>query len=193
MKKYSKKEILDKGGELFRQRGYHNTGINEILKTCGIPKGSFYNFFESKEDFGVQVLDDYGETQYNFIKETLKNNDLTPLAKLKYLYQDFITTLGNENCQYGCLVGNITQELAGINNSFSSATSKQFHRITSLINSVILEGQEQGEIINEFNTEELSEYIHGSFFGAITRAKAERNTNPLTLWLKITFNFLKKK
>ena len=192
MKKHSKADIIDIGGELFRKRGFHNTGINDILKSCGIPKGSFYNFFDSKEDFGVQVLEEYGEKQYLFIKEILDHQGLTPLDKLKNLYSHFITTQEDENCQYGCLIGNLTQELAGINNRFSQSTSKQFQRFTSQLISVIIEGQKQGEITSAFDADELSEYIHGSFFGAITRAKAVRNTGPLQLWLKLTFYFLKR-
>ena len=51
---------------MFRKLGYHNVGINDILKACNIPKGSFYNFFESKEEFAEQVLEYFGE--YNLEK-----------------------------------------------------------------------------------------------------------------------------
>ena len=54
--KHNIEDIIDKGSELFRKKGYNNVGINEILKECDIPKGSFYNFFETKEEFAEKVL-----------------------------------------------------------------------------------------------------------------------------------------
>ena len=58
--KHNIEDIIEKGTELFRKKGYNNVGINEILNTCDIPKGSFYNFFETKEEFATKVIDNYG-------------------------------------------------------------------------------------------------------------------------------------
>ena len=63
--KHQAEDIINTGMELIRTKGYHNVGINEILKASNIPKGSFYNFFESKEDFARQVVAYYGKNNAN--------------------------------------------------------------------------------------------------------------------------------
>jgi len=55
-KKYNKEDILEQGVQLFREKGYNDTGIDDILKTCKIPSGSFYNYFKNKEGFAIAVL-----------------------------------------------------------------------------------------------------------------------------------------
>ena len=61
MAKHSKEEIINKGIELMRKNGYHGTGVQQVLKECHIPKGSFYHFFESKQDFALQAIDQYAD------------------------------------------------------------------------------------------------------------------------------------
>ena len=59
--KKTKDNILEKGLSLFEAKGYNATGIQEIADAAEIPKGSFYNYFSSKEDFGVAVINFYTE------------------------------------------------------------------------------------------------------------------------------------
>ena len=86
----------------------------------------------------------------------------------------------------------MTQEVAGINSSFSLSTHKQFNRQTSLLTLCIQEGQEKGEIIDVFPASELAEYMQSTLFGVLAVAKSERSVRPLELWYKITFNFISK-
>ena len=59
--KYNRKDILKKGIDLMSQSGYHSIGVMEILKSMSIPKGSFYNFFDSKEAFIIEAIELYGD------------------------------------------------------------------------------------------------------------------------------------
>jgi TetR/AcrR family transcriptional repressor of nem operon len=68
-----------------------------------------YNFFKSKEDFGIKALVYYTENQVNRIKDILDNPDLSPLKRLRIFYQDNIDFNINEECRKGCLIGNMAQ------------------------------------------------------------------------------------
>jgi TetR/AcrR family transcriptional repressor of nem operon len=57
MKQDAKERVLETGAAIVHRKGFHNTGIQEILKAAEIPKGSFYFYFDSKEDFGLQLVD----------------------------------------------------------------------------------------------------------------------------------------
>ena len=191
-KKHNKEEIIEVGQELFRKRGFNNTGIDDILKASGTPKGSFYNFFKSKEEFGVEVLKHYTDRQYNYVKDLLENFSLTPLPRLKAFYNALIKGNLQEGCRYGCLVGNMTQEMGGISDQISSSASDNLGRITTLIGECIKEGQEKTEIRDDYSAEELADFVHNSFYGAIMRSKAGRREQPFQLFFEMIFSFLKK-
>ena len=90
MKKNTKKKIIEKGAEIIHLKGFYHTGIKEILDATGVPKGSFYNYFKSKEDFGLQVIDYYVE-QFSFLMETvMKDTSLSPIDKMRKVLLFFI-------------------------------------------------------------------------------------------------------
>lgn len=190
-KKHCKEYILEKGKSLFRTQGYNKTGINEILKASEIPKGSFYNFFKSKEDFGLQVLTHYSEEMIAFIESMLvKDKSKPPLERLKYFYQTVMTANKEEQCLKGCLLVNMTTEMGGISQNFAKAAKDHYQKWIHLIAACIAEGQEKGEINRNYEANELAAYIHNNFSGALVMMKSKRDTSSLNLFYKMTFQFL---
>ena len=104
--KYNKENILETGYHVLRKNGYHKVGINEILKEAGIPKGSFYNFFESKEDFTVQVIQQYGRSNRQWIEEFFQQ-EMSPLTLIKAFYKHLIDINEQDDYASGCLVNEI--------------------------------------------------------------------------------------
>jgi len=189
-KKHNIDDILLKGQELFRKQGYNNTGIEEILRVCNIPKGSFYNFFDNKENFGVKVLKNYSDKLYKIMEEILTDTALAPLERLIKFYKMITVLNENEGCQNGCLLANITQELGGISQKISIAANENFERWIGLITSCVAEGIEQGQIIDNYDASDLASFIHNNFNGALLRSKAGQNAKPLHLFLKMMFEFI---
>jgi TetR/AcrR family transcriptional regulator, transcriptional repressor for nem operon len=191
-KKHNIEDILEKGEEIFRKKGFNKTGVEEIIQSCGIPKGSFYNFFKSKEEFGVKTLDHYTEKQYKTVKELLSDSDISPTERLMNFYLGMIEFNENENFSYGCLLGNMAQEMAGLSERISAEVDRDLRRITSVIASCINEGQNKNEMRNDFTAEELAQYLQNGFYGALLRAKAEKNKESFQLFMRTSFEFIKK-
>ena len=191
-KKYDIEEILQVGRNLIRTQGYHNTGINDLLKASGIPKGSFYNFFESKEDFVLKALAQYGDANVAWMESFLKNKALSPKERLKAFYTDTIRVNQHpdEACKSGCLINNMSVEVAGINQNLADATDHQYSRLLQLLAECLKEGQELGEIRDDYSPEELAEYIHANFFGALSRMKSTRELVPLQRALSMNMDFI---
>ena len=191
-KKYDINEILYVGRNLIRTQGYHNTGINDLLKASGIPKGSFYNFFESKEDFVLKALDQYGDANVEWMESFLKNKALSPKKRLQAFYEDTIRVNQHpdEACSHGCLINNMSVEVAGINQNLADATNYHYTRLLRLLAGCLQEGQESGEIRNDYSAEELAEYMHTNFFGALSRMKSTREITPLKRALKMNMDFI---
>jgi TetR/AcrR family transcriptional repressor of nem operon len=191
-KKYEVEDILSVGSSLIRKNGYHNTGINDILKVSQIPKGSFYNFFKSKEDFIKQVLNYYGDYSLDLLASVFEDKSLTPMERIEKFYSFVGEANQEDECSSGCLVNNLSSEVGGINLEIGRKAEEQFQKWTIYIAETIEEGQIKGEIIDTYSAKELADYLHQNFFGALTRMKSTRSKAPLELALKMTLDFLRK-
>ncbi len=188
--KHDKQAIIEIGTELFRKRGYHQVGINEILEAGGIPKGSFYHFFEGKEDFARQTLLHYGETSLERIRHYLRNAELSPLERLKSFYRWMIDANVRDGLDAGCLVNNMSIELAGMNREIARQSDEQFMRWVEEIARCVMEGQEKGEITNRFSSRKIAEFLHAGSYGAFARMKATRSKQYLEDWYVMSFAFI---
>lgn len=184
---HNKKDIIKQGTELFRRQGYNNTGISDILHSCNIPKGSFYNYFQSKEAFCIQVLDDYGDAELELYTSILKAPGSSPLERLKNLYRALIARYGKENTKSGCLVANISSEMGGLNESLAEAANRNFNKWIDIIARTVAKGQAIHEIRNDKGALGIAEFLHGSFSGMLSRFKANRNPDTLEEWFRMTF------
>lgn len=188
--KYQKEDILEAGGTLIRQKGYHNTSISDLLKVCKIPKGSFYNFFKSKEDFGVTLIRFYGHQMQLLLKNFLDDQKKSPLHRVKSFYSQLIEYNTQDNWKAGCLVNNMMNEVGSLIPKISEAVEEIFQEWVSILTNCIEDGQKIGEINQQYSARELAEYIHTSIYGGLTRTKTSKNAKPLKLIYKITMDMI---
>jgi len=191
-KRHNKEDILDSGIEVLRSKGYNKTGIDDILRVSNIPKGSFYNYFTTKEEFGIQALNRYTEHQFNYIQKFFNNNSISPLQRLKEFYEWIIKGNLDEECKKGCLIGNISQEMGGLSDDISEAADTNLKKIVGLVKNCISEGQNLGEIRNDYTSDELANFVHNSFYGALIRSKAGRDRAHFDIFQKVIFDYMKK-
>src|SRR5215475_2349511 len=117
-KQETKQALLDIGTKLIFKQGYNHTGLNEILEAANIPKGSFYYYFGSKEDFGLQALDAFIERNRTRLAGFLSDKTSDPLTRLHHYFDWYAQYLESMGCSQGCLLGNLGQELADQNEVF---------------------------------------------------------------------------
>ena len=190
--KHNIEDIIEKGTELFRKKGYNNVGINEILKACDIPKGSFYNFFETKEAFAEQVIEKYGKNSLSMISNALSDQRISPLKRLKGLYAMLIDVNEQDGFNGGCLVNNLSSEVGGFNDQISMATNRSFNTWVQEISKCVQEGQSKGEIIDSMSALDIAEYLHAGISGAFSRMKVNKDRTYLDKWYRMTFSFISK-
>ncbi|MEM6378602.1 MAG: TetR family transcriptional regulator C-terminal domain-containing protein [Bacteroidota bacterium] len=188
--KYSKQEILLEGISLFRRKGYHNLGTKEILDECGIPKGSFYNFFSSKADYALQALALYGKSMLDLIRRFTRDEALSPLERISNYLELTLQANTEEGMRFGCLSMNFATELAGYNDEFAALNKTIFQYWIQEIAACLEKGQDLGEVRNDYTAEELAEYLYLNIFGAYAKGKMERNTTTLERQLQMTLDFL---
>ncbi len=178
-KKYNKTDIIQKGIELFRDRGYGNTGIQDILKACGIPKGSFYNFFDSKEAFALESISYYSNGSLDYLTTLHEDMSLSPQNKIRRFFIITNDNLRRENCKLNCLLLSMTNEISGEQSPFAKSISINIEKMKAFITQWISLGQDDGSIKTELPAEVITDLLYDGFHGAITRMKYQQNQNAL--------------
>jgi TetR/AcrR family transcriptional repressor of nem operon len=189
-KETTKTILLETGKRIFLERGYNHSGIETILQAAGIPKGSFYYYFQSKEDFGLQVLNRFAEDVRANFERCLGDASLTPLGRLRRYFEEVCHRLESQQCRNGCLVGNLSQELADQSEAFRARLQEIFDGIRDRYAECLKHAQAAGEIPPDLDVRELAEFCLSSWQGAILRAKAARSVAPIRTFINILFGYV---
>lgn len=101
--------LLQAGMDIMLTKGYSNTGIQEVLNTLGVPKGSFYHYFESKEHFAVCIIRQFDQDHTGNLLRILRNPSQSPLQRLRTFCDTKRELILSQDCRHGCLIGNLSQ------------------------------------------------------------------------------------
>ena len=139
--------LLEAGKKTFLEKGYNNSGIESILQAAGVPKGSFYYYFESKEDFGLKVLDRFAECYRRAIWTGPWATPRCPRwTGSGTISRRSSRQSGVRPVPQGCLVGNLSQEMADQSEAFRARLEEIFESWVDRYAECLKEAQEAGEI-----------------------------------------------
>ena len=185
--------LLEKGMELLWSKGYNATSVNDIVKHAGIPKGSFYFYFDSKEDFVVKALDKYFTIMFTPASEILENKSVSPKQRLLDFHEYRINVLKDDmNCKMGCMACNIGSEMAEHNEKIRTTILAKEQMILSKITHTIQEAQDLGEIKNPMKAVDLAAFIEDAGKGAMVSMKEMKSSYPIDNLMNMIKNILLK-
>ena len=183
----AREKILKAAQSLIELRGYSALGVAEICTAAGVPKGSFYYFFESKEALALAVLDEQWRVQRADWERILGgDDDAEPLARLRQLFEETEAGLraGQQSCGsvLGCMFGNLTLELSNQTASIRQRLQEIFEVQVEMVAKVVAEAQSRGEAAVA-DTTEAAQALVAQLEGQVLFAKLYNNTQRLeTLW-----------
>jgi TetR/AcrR family transcriptional repressor of nem operon len=163
-------------------KGFSATGIEEILRAAGVPKGSFYHFFASKEAFGAELIDRYADYFAAKLDRFFLNNELSPLARLEAFCNNAEQGMRRFSFRRGCLVGNLGQEMEALPESYRAKLTAVFADWQSRLAKCLEEAKAAGEIASSTDCRRWSEFFWIGWEGAVLRAKLERKGEPLRIF-----------
>ncbi len=172
----TRERILFEGAKIVHLKGYHATGLQEILKASGVPKGSFYFYFKSKKDYGLQLIDYYTDGIVSRGRKLLERADLSPLEGMQEHFRRILHHSAELGFKGGCPIGNLSQELGDTDDAFREKLNGAYRRLIELHALFLEEAQEQGEIASHLNTDEIAELIFNYSQGALIQMKVSRST-----------------
>jgi TetR/AcrR family transcriptional repressor of nem operon len=193
-KESTKTQLIEAGIQIMQEKGYNNTGIMEVLQSVKVPKGSFYYYFESKEDFGLQIINHFDESYSQRLSEYFDNQSISPLQRLRNYCEDGRQRLLEAQCRKGCLIGNLSQEMADQSEVFRARLEEVMSKWRNRFSTCIKQAQDGGEICTKIDTQDLAEFFLSGWEGAVMRAKTTKNTGPQDAFIRVMFeHFLCKK
>ncbi|HEX2620892.1 MAG TPA: TetR family transcriptional regulator C-terminal domain-containing protein [Phototrophicaceae bacterium] len=178
-------ELLNAGLAIIIQQGYNHTGIKEIVDYVQIPKGSFYNYFASKEDFGVQVIQHYAGQVAATLDQALAREDVDALTSLREFFKELIASYELKHYREGCLVGNCAAELADTSDLIRAALADALAGWRQRTAQLLAESQAKGQVRGDLPADFLADFLWNSFEGSLLRMKIEKSLAPLEQWYQL--------
>jgi TetR/AcrR family transcriptional regulator, transcriptional repressor for nem operon len=174
-----RERLLDEGVSLLMEQGYHGTGLQEIVQKVGVPKGSFYNYFPSKEEFSAEVVRHYIDPFIRQLDTHLQRRDTSAEAALRSYFDELIAETEQKNFKGGCLLGNLIGEIGDTSELCQTSLREAVHRYREKLREGLARGQKEGSFRKDLDARDMADFLVNVWQGALLRMKIERSVRPL--------------
>ncbi|MDR6350502.1 MULTISPECIES: TetR/AcrR family transcriptional regulator [Pantoea] len=178
--------ILATGQRIMAGKGFSAVGLNEILTDAGVPKGSFYHYFSSKEAFGVDMLARYFDDYLAELDATLSEPGLTMAQRLMNYWQLWRESQSFSDCQGKCLAVKLGAEVADLSDSMRGTLQTGTAGIIARLAHALEAGVEEGSLSIDDKPSRVAESLYQLWVGASVMVKIVRNTGPFDSAMSMT-------
>ncbi|MCK6391234.1 MAG: TetR/AcrR family transcriptional regulator [Azonexus sp.] len=183
----TREALLQAGLARLTEKGFSATGLEEILSQVGVPKGSFYHYFASKEAFGLALIDRYAAYFADKLDRFLLNPGRRPLDRLRDFVDHAKAGMARHDFQRGCLIGNLGQEMGALPGAFRQRLIDVFNDWQQRVAACLALAVEAGEIPPTADCQRLASAFWIGWEGAVLRAKLEGSAEPLGVFSDFFF------
>ncbi|WP_374981225.1 TetR/AcrR family transcriptional regulator [Pseudomonas solani] len=172
------------GTEILTEQGFLSTGIDTVLSRVGVPKGSFYHYFQSKEDFGHAVLANYAGYFARKLDRCLLDASRPPLARIAAFVEDAKAGMQRFEYRRGCLVGNLGQEVTQLPQAFRESLEAILLSWQQRLALCLEAAKAEGELAPDTDCERWAAFFWIGWEGAVLRARLVRGNAPLDCFIQ---------
>jgi len=182
--------ILETGQRIMAGKGFSAVGLNEVLAAAGVPKGSFYHYFGSKDAFGEALLENYFADYLANLDEILRKPGLTMAQRLMSYFYEWQETQSFFNCQGKCLAVKLGAEVADLSEAMRSALKRGTSGITGRLGQAIKAGVAEGSLAFDGDPDCVAQSLYQLWLGASVMVKIVRHTKPFEAAMATTLQIL---
>ena len=187
----SRAALIEHGTQLMLRSGYAGTGLVELLEAAGVPKGSFYNHFESKEAFGVELVRRYYDRHERRLTSLIGQVDHQPLKRLRLYFEELRQrAIAAAPQARGCLLGMFALEMAGSSEPLRETLSDAFWRWQARLAELLRQAQAGGELDPERDPQTLAAMLVEGWEGALMRSRVTHDLDGLRNFIDLAFTQL---
>lgn len=180
----TREHLLATGEQLCLQRGFTGMGLSELLKTAGVPKGSFYHYFRSKEAFGVAMLERHYAHYHERLRQHFDRADRTCREKILDWYQETLRQYCHQGIISGCLTVKLSAEVCDLSEDMRSALNKGAAQVIALLAQTLERGMAEKSLNGMNDAQTQAQVLYVLWLGASLQAKICRSGVPLESTLK---------
>ncbi len=186
----TRQAILEAGADLVHCRGFHHAGLSDILERAGVPKGSFYFYFKSKEDLGLALVDHHAAALAGAAERLMAADGAPPLARLRRFFTTMRGYFAKFDYARGCPIGNLAQEMSDLSPAMRERIRGVLAGMVSRFAELLAEARDRGELPARLHTERTAAFILDAWEGALLRMKVEKSVEPLVRFEELVFEQL---
>ena len=177
----TKERILDAAEEIMLEKSFHSVGLNQILKAVKVPKGSFYHHFESKEQFGVELLKHYVDSISAHKRRVLLSSEpeQDPRRRILTHLESTIAKLLENNGKCPCLALKLAAEVSDFSDPMRQVLADAQREWIEILAAAISEACEVKAIDGGVNPKNSATLINSLWIGAMQQSTVARNVDPL--------------
>lgn len=182
--------ILDVGQRIMAAKGYSAVGLNEILATAGVPKGSFYHYFGSKDAFGEAMLEGYFADYLAELDQVLALPGLTSAQRLMRYWAIWQETQSFQDCQGKCLAVKLGVEVADLSEAMRTVLKRGTTGIIDRLAQAIEQGVADGSVTVSGAPYATAQSLYQLWVGASVMVKITKSVQPFETALSTTRQIL---
>jgi len=181
----TKEQLIVAGLNALLEKGFNGVGVQEITEQAGVPKGSFYNHFESKEALGAEIVERYGLNSTR--RAILRDKTVPPLQRLRTHFETLNASFVKSKFERGCLLGNFSAELANQSPVIRESLVTLFERWTKDLEVAIADAQGEGAVSSDRDAGDIAAFLLDAYEGTLLRARVQRDRAPFDRFMKLAF------
>lgn len=190
----TREALIEAGIEQLSRHGYHGTGIKQILDEVNVPKGSFYNFFASKEAFVAEVIGHYSRDLLGQLAEFLAGagKNFSPIEQLRTIYRYSLKHYESHDYKKSCLVGSIATEISAQSDMCRIELEKAMSAWLSFFTDIFSRAQQQKLVRDDMPAHDMAVVYWATWEGALIKMKMSADTKPVKRIMELMIETLLK-
>ncbi len=174
----TREALISAGIDQISTHGYHGTGIKQILDIVNVPKGSFYNFFASKEAFVVELVKTYNHNLLNEVQQFRRGPgaSLSPLNQIRQVAKYALQKHADTQCQKSCLIGALAIDIGSESVMCQQALTLATQEWQALYIELFSLAQQAGEVRMDMSAQQLTRVYWSTWEGSLLEMKVSKNT-----------------
>jgi TetR/AcrR family transcriptional regulator, transcriptional repressor for nem operon len=185
-----RQQLVDSALDVFQTHGFNGSSVQDLTDAAGVPKGSFYNHFQGKEELALEALMQY-ISQHDLA--VLKDEKLEPLERLKRHFRANWKWMKDRGYRSGCFLGALSSEISDSHETSRVEFVRYFRLWSEAIGAVIAQAQSAGDVEASVDAASLGRFVLNAWQGTLIRAKTQRGEEPYKDFQALVFGTLLKK
>jgi len=177
--------LIDAALETLQLSGFNGCAVQDITQAAGVPKGSFYNHFESKEAIALMALERFWELGAER-RSLLSDTTIDPVVRLQKHFKALSDAVIAQEFRKGCLIGNFSSEMAK-NSDIRTRLATIYTQWGKAIASCVKEASAAKRVIPRLPAETIANFLINAWEGSVLRAKVEQDRAALDQFNQAVF------